>query len=236
MRSYSALLAAALFSAVLLPAQPPADGWTIRVDPALPNVMVTGDSISIGYTPDVRALLAGKANVMRPMREPGKPANGESTIVGLRDLDAWLGDYKYSVIHFNWGLHDVHHRDAITRQPKLGDKAHLPAAIPLADYKVNLERLVSRLEKTGARLIWASTTIVPEGEVGRIAGEEKKYNDVAREIMARHNIPVDDLYTLTAGFAPELFIAPGNVHYKPEGYRRIAEQVVRSIEQALPQR
>ena len=207
----------------------------MHVDPALPNVMVIGDSISMGYTLDVRALLKGKANVMRPMREGGRPANCESTIVGLRDLDAWLGDYKYSVIHFNWGLHDVHHRDAITKEPKLGDKAHFPAAIPLADYKVNLERLVSRLEKTGARLIWASTTIVPEGEVGRIAGEEKKYNEEASEIMASHHIPTDDLHMLTASFAPELFFAPGNVHYKAEGYRRIAEEVAHSIEQALAQ-
>jgi hypothetical protein len=30
-----------------------------------------------------------------------------------------------------------------------------------------------------------------------------------------------------------LFVAPENVHYQPAGYRRIAEQVARNIEQAL---
>jgi lysophospholipase L1-like esterase len=231
-----ALLAIGIFLGTVA-AQPRKEDWTVHVDPALPNVMVIGDSISIGYGPDLRALLAGKANVFRPMRPDQKvPENGGSTYFGLRDLNRWLGDYKYSVIHFNWGLHDVHHRNAVTRQPQLGDKAHLPAAISLADYKVNLERLVTMLEKTGARLIWASTTIVPEGDIGRVAGEEKQYNAAAKEIMDRHQIPIDDLYTLSAGFSPAMFREPGNVHYAPEGYRRLAEQVARSIEQALANR
>src|SRR5437016_4351852 len=133
---FRALLTIGLIPLALVEAQAPAADWTMHVDPALPNVMLIGDSISIGYTLDVRTLLAGKANVMRPMAASGKGTyNGGSTIVGLKELNRWLGDYKYSVIHFNWGLHDVHHRDAITREPKLGDKAHLPAAISLPDYK-----------------------------------------------------------------------------------------------------
>ena len=34
-------------------------------DPTLPRVLIIGDSISIGYTPRVRRLLEGKANVHR---------------------------------------------------------------------------------------------------------------------------------------------------------------------------
>jgi GDSL-like Lipase/Acylhydrolase family len=235
--SLRALLTIGIAFVAVLEAQPPREDWTVHVDPALPNVMVIGDSISIGYGPEVRKLLAGKANVFRPMRQGGKtPENGGSTYIGLKELNQWLGDYEYSVIHFNWGLHDVHHRNAVTREPKLGDKEHLPAAISLPDYKRNLERLLTMLEKTGARLIWASTTIVPDGDIGRVAGEEKKYNEAAKEIMDRHHIPVDDLYALTASFPPAMFREPGNVHYSPEGYRRLAQQVARSIEQALAHR
>lgn len=53
------------------PFTPPADtqgSWSFTPDPALPNVLIVGDSISIGYTRAVRAALAGKANVFRPMR------------------------------------------------------------------------------------------------------------------------------------------------------------------------
>ena len=44
--------------------------------PGLPRVLLIGDSISLGYTLDVRELLTDKANVHRP------PANSASTRIG----------------------------------------------------------------------------------------------------------------------------------------------------------
>src|SRR5258708_28446482 len=67
----------------------------------LPRVLLIGDSISMGYTVPVRELLKGKANVHRI------PTNGGPTTNGITNLKAWLGDSKWDVIHFNWGLHDV---------------------------------------------------------------------------------------------------------------------------------
>ena len=60
----------------------------------LPRVRIIGDSISIGYTLDVRDLLKGKANVHRI------PTNGGPTSNGLKHIDAWLGSGKWDVIHF----------------------------------------------------------------------------------------------------------------------------------------
>ena len=54
----------------------------------LPRVLLIGDSISIGYTLDVRELLKGKANVHRI------PTNGGPTTNGLANLSKWLGDSK----------------------------------------------------------------------------------------------------------------------------------------------
>jgi acyl-CoA thioesterase-1 len=54
--------------------------------PSLPNVLLVGDSISIGYTLPVRELLEGKASIFSP------PINCQSTIQGLRLLDEWLGN------------------------------------------------------------------------------------------------------------------------------------------------
>ena len=48
-----------------------------------------------------RKALAGKANVHRA------PTNCGPTIRGLEGLDQWLGDGRWDVIHFNWGLHDL---------------------------------------------------------------------------------------------------------------------------------
>ena len=67
----------------------------------LPRVLLIGDSISIGYTVPVRKLLEGKVNVHRPLTNCGP------TTRGLQGIDQWLGDGKWDVIHFNWGLHDL---------------------------------------------------------------------------------------------------------------------------------
>src|SRR5258708_5818862 len=77
----------------------------IADDPKLPRVLILGDSISIGYTLPVRKLLEGKANVHRPADNCG-PSNS-----GLLLLDKWLGDGKWDVIHFNFGLHDLKYID-----------------------------------------------------------------------------------------------------------------------------
>jgi hypothetical protein len=77
-------------------------------DPALPNVLILGDSISIGYTLPVRRLLAGEANVYRPMQADGiSPENCQGTSNSLQHLDRWLGEREWDLIHFNWGLHDL---------------------------------------------------------------------------------------------------------------------------------
>ena len=50
--------------------------WNFTPDVDLPNVLILGDSISIGYTLQVRELLKGKANVFRPVNPTGtRPVN-----------------------------------------------------------------------------------------------------------------------------------------------------------------
>jgi hypothetical protein len=182
----------------------------------------------------VRTLLAGKANVFHPMAPGGKgPANCRSTAIGLTDLKQWLGETKWAVIQFNWGLHDLCYRNPGARTQGNRDKEHGKIEVPLPDYEANLEKLAAMLEKTGARLIWASTTKVPDGEIGRVAGDDLKYNVAAAAVMARHRIPIDDLYRLSVSLPPEFSLEPGNVHYKPEGYDRLARQVADSVLQAL---
>jgi hypothetical protein len=196
------------------------------VDPKLPNVLLIGDSISLGYTLEVRKLLAAKANLLRP------PVNCGDTETGLKGLDQWLGNRKWDVIHFNWGLWDLCYRNPASPTQGHRDKLHGTLTTSPSDYEKNLETLVVRLEKTGAKLIWANTTVVPKDEAGRFVGDDQKYNVVAARVMQRHGIPVDDLYTLTASFPPDLSAGPGNVHYTKSGYLKIAQQVADVIEKA----
>lgn len=196
-----------------------------KLNTALPNVLLIGDSISIGYTKTAAGLLKDVANVQRP------GANCGDTTSGLRNLERWLGTTRWDVIHFNWGLHDLCYRHPESKTQGRRDKVKGTLSVPLDQYEKNLEELVQRLEKTGAKLIWAATTVVPEGEEGRFVGDDVKYNAAARRVMEKHGIPVDDLHTLTAGFTASYFSGKGNVHFTEEGYTRIARQVAESIRQ-----
>ena len=189
----------------------------VKDDPKLPRVLLIGDSISMGYTVPVRELLKGKANVHRI------PENGGPTTNGLAKLQLWLGDGKWNVIHFNFGLHDL---KLITA----GQRRLTPEA-----YEKNLRELVRQLKVTKAKLIWANTTPVPgpASKLGRITDDVPVYNAVAAKIMEENGIPTDDLY----GYAlPQLskIQRPENVHYTKEGYDALAEKVAASIEAVLP--
>ena len=192
----------------------------------LPRVLLIGDSISIGYTVPVRELLKGKANVHRPSTNCGPTSRGVS------GMDQWLGKGKWDVIHFNWGLHDLKYlgpNGENLADPKAADSHQ---QIPPAEYEKNLQLLVKRMKKTGARLIWCTTTPVPSGAKGRVVGDSVKYNQIALRVMKEHGIAIDDLYGFSIGKL-EKIQRPANVHFTPEGSRMLAEQVVKSISRQL---
>ena len=198
----------------------------IEDDPSLPRVLLIGDSISIGYTLPVRELLKGKANVHRP------PTNCASTRHGLKSLDAWLGDKKWDLIHFNWGLHDL--KFVAPGTEKLADYNDPKNArqVPPEDYEKNLTELVARLKKTGAKLIWRSTTPVPEGAKGRIPGDSAKYNAIARKIMDANQIAIDDLYAFAKPRLGKIG-RKADVHYTSAGSKQLANNVAEAIGEAL---
>jgi lysophospholipase L1-like esterase len=191
-----------------------------KEDPALPRVLLIGDSISIGYTPAAREALAEKANVHRI------PENGGDTWRGLAKLNLWLAGGKWDVIHFNFGLHDLKH----IKDSKLDLAGEQVSS--LETYKANLNKLTGELKKTGARLIWATTTPVPEGANGRLRGDDVIYNAAALQVVEKQGIPVNDLH---AHILPELeqFQRFRDVHFTPEGYLFLGRKVAAEIQKAL---
>jgi acyl-CoA thioesterase-1 len=191
--------------------------------PDLPRVLLIGDSISIGYTLPVRELLTGKANVHRP------PVNCGDTQRGLAALDKWLGEKKWDVIHFNFGLHDLKYLNAKGEYvtPDQGKQV-----TPLPQYEQNLRQLAERLKQTGAKIVWCSTTPVPDGTKGRVKDSEVAYNTVAAKVAAESGIAIDDLHAVAKARQAELQ-SPHNVHFTPEGYKVLAKAVAASVERAL---
>jgi hypothetical protein len=184
-----------------------ATAWDyLEDDPKLPRVLLIGDSISRGYTLATRKALAGRANVHRAPENCGPTANG------LKKLEIYLGDEKWDVIHFNFGIHD--------------------RATPTADYQDRLEKIVTRLEATKAKLIWASSTpIPPDTQYGDLAVIVRK-NEEAAAIMRKRGVAIDDIYT---AILPHVDATrnKADVHFSEDGYRLMGAQVAQSIEQAL---
>ncbi len=155
--------------------------------------------------------------------------NAQHTGTGLKKIDEWIGGTNWDVIHFNWGLWDLCYRHPESKVQGHRDKINGTITITLEQYEKNLHKLVERLKKNDAALIWAHTTLVPEMEAGRFEGDDKKYNEVATKVMKKHGVTINDLHSLTAEFSDDLFVKPGDVHYTKDGYKKIAEQVAEKM-------
>ncbi len=202
----------------------------------LPNVFIYGDSISIGYTEYVRASLEGKASVYRLHENGGSSHDFIQKMETLRKamfqpdlLQGW--DFIWDVIHFNVGLHDLKY----VVNGKL-DKEHGKQVSSLETYGDNLRSIITYLKSNypEAKLIFATTTPVPEGELGRFAGDAKRYNRVAMKVLKEHkDIVINDLYKFSLPVLENYAVRPGNVHFKPEGSRlqgiRVAEIIAREL-------
>jgi acyl-CoA thioesterase-1 len=198
----------------------------------LPNVLIIGDSISIGYTPFVREILKYRANVYRPMLDDEKPENCSGTTKGVENIDRWIGDTKWEVIHFNFGLHDIKHVDPATGENSTNPKH--PQQAPLKQYKQNLEIMVEKLKATGAKLIFATTTPYPDVVEGplRKPGMPQKYNREAVKIMNKNNVIINDLYAFMLPRMHELQL-PNNVHFTETGSFELAKKVTERIIEAI---
>jgi acyl-CoA thioesterase-1 len=217
---------AAQHKAIDFPPADEADPALVQVaeDPSLPRVLILGDSISLGYTWEVRKLLAGKANVQHP------DINCWSTGYALEHIRQWIGKKRWDVIYFNFGLHDLKY---------LNDKGDYVSpdkgkqVDSVKQYQANLKSIVTTLQRTGAKLIFATTTPVPGGASGRVQGDDVRYNTAATEIMRDMGVEIDDLWSVVNPSLASLQ-QPQNVHFTPEGSRVLGAEVASRIAGVLP--
>jgi len=177
----------------------------LKDDPALPRLLIIGDSISRGYTLATRHILAGKVNVHRAPENCGPTANG------LKKINIWLGGGKWDVITWNFGIHD---------------RNTAPST-----YRTNLEALLKRLRQTGAKVIWVRTTPAPPSGTNNEKFSDAqcdRLNAVADDVMKANHISEVDLYTLLKPKLAELQL-PNNVHFKEDGYQLMGGEVAKAV-------
>jgi len=193
-------------------------------DPALPRVLIIGDSISVAYTAPVRRKLAGKANVHRVK------TNCRWSAFGDEHIEAWTGtargDADWDVIHFNFGLWDWY---GWSQDEK---------ATPIS-YARHLDSIVSKLKKTKATLIFGVTTppcVGPEVKVKFVVSEQRarEFNAAAIAMMKKHGVVVNDLYATIGDQRATYQRGENDVHYNNAGNELLANQVAKTIAESLP--
>ena len=191
------------------------------------KVLIIGDSISLGYFPTVKKALANEAEVLH------NPGNAQHTGTGLRLLDQWLGDQKYDVILFNWGLWDLCYRHPDSKVQGQRDKMNGEITYTVDRYEANMEKLVQRLKKTGAKLVFVTTTVIPPDEAGRFEGDEITYNNAAKAIMKKYDVAVCDLHQYSIAVHKQYKKADGDVHYTAEGYQKLGDYITEAVKKVL---
>ena len=206
------------------PAQPPST--------TQPNVLIIGDSVSIGYTslakPSVPDLLSPVALAQHAPWDVSDGGAG-NTATGVACLDRWLVTQKqepvrWDLITFNFGLHDL-------------DNASAAEAL----YESQLQNITARLLETRAKLLYITTTpFMPKRVLGDTVVED--LNRIARGIMAVRNVPVLDLYALVVDHCGPVpwtdcdwcRMHPCSYHYDLTGMNAQAAMIAGAIQKMLP--
>ena len=191
----------------------------LEPDERLPDVLLIGDSLSMSYTIGVRYRLADQANIFRA------PDNCRSTRQTRDQIETYLGNRNWKLIHFNWGMHDITLSDggktSVTGTPQ----------VPEAEYRENFEWLIARLKRTSAKLIWATTTPVADHVELRSNLNVDAYNKIASRIIESGEVEVNDLHALVRGQASPIW--SDGVHLSERGMDIVAGAVADSIRGVL---
>lgn len=196
--------------------------------PVQPKILIIGDSISIGYTPFVQEKLKGKAEVMH------NPGNAQHTGTGLKKIAEWLGEEEWDIIQFNWGLWDLCYRHPDSKHYGNRDKVKGTLTHTVEAYAANLDSLVVILkELTDARLVFLTTSYVPEAEAGRYSEDVLRYNAAAIKVMEKHAVPVRDIYNTSKKLHQKHGRAPDDVHFMEEGYEKLSRSIAKFLHKEL---
>jgi len=187
------------------------------------TILIIGDSISMGYTPHVKAELAGEFIVRH-----NEGNAGDSRWLS-EHLDEYLAECPdAAVIHFNCGLHDL-------KLPRDGSGHQ----VPLAEYRRKLGGIVGRLKASRAKLIWGRTTPVNDArhqavkEFDRLQADVEAYNAAADEIMTAAGVAIDDLHAAVVEAGADECLREDGVHMTDAAYAALGARVAKAIRQAV---
>ena len=215
----------------------------------LPNVLLLGDSISMGYTPFVKKRLSGIANVSRPKCNCGATQFYFRKKNGMED---WIGTNRWDVIVVNAGIWDICYMkgdvlktnhywrpdEELSKLPPLRRgteirKRGFRVRTPILEYAANLKKILLRLKSTGATVIFALTTPCPSYQYDDRCGLFRVYNEVASGVCDELNVGTVDLYSVGERNYDN---QPDGAHYNDIGNGQMSEALSDAVVAALTER
>ncbi len=177
-----------------------------------PRALLIGDSICRGYYQAVEQRLDGEIDCARV-------ATSRFVLdpTYQRELALTIDQCRFSLIHFNNGLHGWDFSEA--------------------DYADGLNLLVDFLRRRApqATLIWAaSTPVYQANELTQHAPNHVRVverNRLARAVMVAQGIAINDLFSLALG--KTAWFCEDGVHFNEEGNKFLSEQVAGQIRSGL---
>jgi len=184
------------------------------------KVLLLGDSIRMGYDLYVKEELK-EYEVIYDDTDNGRFS--AYSIWQFLYLNRQFGPFDY--VHFNNGYWDMNN--------ECPDGSE---TFPLEDYLHNLERLIKCIRQTGAKPVFALT--IPIYDTDKNTEEFHatnyknewviKYNNGAKKLMEKENVPVNDMYSLLLdGY--HYYKCIDSLHLTEEGYIKCAKQVAKII-------
>ena len=201
------------------------------INASLANVLLVGDSVSMGYTRFVRAAFRGVATIGHgPDNTGGGAADGVAYGSACAKYFVRTPQHAlppWDVITFNFGLHDGSDTNA----------SYLAGITAIADELVDVAKVAKPVGAARTQLVYFATThsdggVVPGEPVSASNKRVKELNAIAARVMAQRAIPVVDLFkTMDECGAPCAACKP---HCGAAGYKYlVTHAIVPAIEKAL---
>jgi isoamyl acetate esterase len=212
------------FVHVCLLAGVPISSWSsIQVNKSLNKIRVflIGDEVRTGYQDYVKKELALQADISWP------DETKLNTRGILANLDSWLAEKTFDVIHINSGLHDI----------KI-DQESGKNMIPIDEYAKNLGDIIKKTHQLqpNASIVWATTTPVTDERSDRQGlslrcrnADVQAYNAEAVKTMGRLGVGLNDVYKLIMESGGPYLLENDGITFREAGNMHLSQWVSYSI-------
>ena len=181
------------------------------------KVFLIGDSIRLNYMPMVCRLMQDKAEITGPAD------NCRFAKYTLFYINEWIKLFGTpDIIHFNNGLWDVSRSDRTTG-----------CLTSINEYTRDLSLTLKEMRKTGADIIFATSTPVRAGNPTFDNADIITYNSAALALMESEGIEINDLFSFVDGHTEEFIDEHDLTHLNKEGIKAVGSKVAEVISRHL---